>query len=366
MRSARLPALALIGLVWVVLCALLADFLVRQLVDPPVPAIAFDSALGWRYSRNLRLPTPGGWFRTNDSGFRDSRHAEAKPPGVFRILVLGDSYAAGDAVPEGGNFPALLEAKLNAGGLKAEVINASVPAWATDQELLYYLEEGRIYHPDLVLLAAVPNDLREAYGKGFFALDGQGNLEPRPVPQPPLRDRLLWLGLNHSATLQWLAESRGFNDVFAILSRTYRLTFPLGQGQCTDYDLLSSPPAPEVLPARLLFEKMVGRLAEAIRQDHGELALTAIPTKLEFWEPVPPWPHLKPGSFSEYVKSFAEREGLGFVDLFSPMSADADPLRFFLTNDYHFNGKGHSLVAERLAEWVMHRQQQPHQHPQQR
>jgi lysophospholipase L1-like esterase len=68
--------------------------------------------------------------------------------------VLGDSFAWGYGVEESERFSQLLE-----GALGAEVINAGVSGYSTDQELLWYGNEGIKYETDLVILVIAGNDV---------------------------------------------------------------------------------------------------------------------------------------------------------------------------------------------------------------
>lgn len=96
---------------------------------------------------------------SNSLGFRDIEHAVDKEPGVFRILVLGDSVAAGQRVPRfEDTFPARLEADLTGAGLLTEVLSFAVTGYNTRQEVEMLREKGLAYRPDLVLLAYCLND----------------------------------------------------------------------------------------------------------------------------------------------------------------------------------------------------------------
>src|SRR5215470_18263318 len=91
---------------------------------------------------------------SNSLGFRDREHAVAKPKGVYRIVVLGDSIAAGLHVERNQDvFPPILERELNRGGLRAEVINLGVSGYNTQQEVEMLRERGLSYRPDLVVVA---------------------------------------------------------------------------------------------------------------------------------------------------------------------------------------------------------------------
>lgn len=97
----------------------------------------------------------------NSEGFRDKEWRESRPEGVFRILVLGDSFTFGAGVPETDSLlTRRLEATLNARGTgtRFEVLNAGHSGWNTKQEWDFLVDRGLDFHPDLVILAYVIND----------------------------------------------------------------------------------------------------------------------------------------------------------------------------------------------------------------
>lgn len=99
----------------------------------------------------------------NSHGFRDYERTYEKRPGVFRILVLGDSYVEALQVPLDKTFTALLEQSLNgnASSMRYEVMALGQSGFGTADEYLRYLEFGATYNPDLVILAFFTgNDFR--------------------------------------------------------------------------------------------------------------------------------------------------------------------------------------------------------------
>jgi hypothetical protein len=133
-----------------------------------------DAVLGQRLA-----PHYDGWFagvpaRTNALGFRDSReYSLAKPPGTFRILVLGDSVTFGHGALYETTYPFLLEQQLRAWrpDINWEVWNLGVPGYNTAQELAYLRLVEDQYAPDLVVVGFFSNDF------GGYAPD----LSPGPV-----------------------------------------------------------------------------------------------------------------------------------------------------------------------------------------
>src|ERR1700756_5486027 len=146
-----------------------------------VSGIIYDKQLGWRlkknYSREEKEKGPKQRVRKlnfNSRGFRDRDHSFEKDEGIKRIIFLGDSYTAGLQYSDEEIFTSCFEQILNANNsnkIKYEIMNVSIPAWATDQEYIYLRGEGIRYHPDYVLLMISPNDIRETYGKKFFYLE---------------------------------------------------------------------------------------------------------------------------------------------------------------------------------------------------
>jgi len=101
--------------------------------------------------------------RFNSHGFRDYERTLEKPPGVFRILVLGDSYTEALQVQLEESFTAILEKMLNSHTTTArfEVLSLGQSGFGTADEYLRYLDFGIAYKPDLVVLAFLTgNDFR--------------------------------------------------------------------------------------------------------------------------------------------------------------------------------------------------------------
>jgi lysophospholipase L1-like esterase len=94
------------------------------------------------------------YVKINSYGFRDKEHNYKKEKDVFRILVLGDSFAEGLQVPLEQTFPYILEKRLNSAiNKRFEVINLGVSGFSTAQEYLTLKYYGLRYQPDLVILA---------------------------------------------------------------------------------------------------------------------------------------------------------------------------------------------------------------------
>lgn len=119
---------------------------------------------GWGFDphETIVIPDPDTWAvyvdHTNAAGWRDRDHARAKTPGVFRVLVLGDSITYGAIVGLEDLFTRALERVLRERGYAVEVISIGLGGWGTDQELEALRLEGLSYAPDVVVLEYTSND----------------------------------------------------------------------------------------------------------------------------------------------------------------------------------------------------------------
>jgi hypothetical protein len=113
------------------------------------------------YYRHTKEGFSEGYF--NSHGFRDYERTYEKPAGVFRILVLGDSYIEALQVQLKDAFTAQLEKMLNAhaSSTRFEVLALGQSGSGTAQEYHRYLNVGVAYDADLVVLAFLTgNDFR--------------------------------------------------------------------------------------------------------------------------------------------------------------------------------------------------------------
>jgi len=128
------------------------------------PLLRYHPTLGWD-----KPPGAEGWIRRpeynvhlviNAHGLRGPDRSYEKPRGVHRTLLLGDSFTEGYTVAEEETVRARLEGLLDAAGCPPhEVLNGGTAAYSTDQEYLFFLEEGARYAPDVVVLLFFYNDL---------------------------------------------------------------------------------------------------------------------------------------------------------------------------------------------------------------
>lgn len=100
------------------------------------------------------------YVKLNSLGFRDSEHVFQPEANTRRLLIIGDSYAFGWGLEDmDDRFGEQMGVRLTrATGMKWEVMTASCPDTHTLVHL-GFLEKMLPYHPDLVILLYVFNDI---------------------------------------------------------------------------------------------------------------------------------------------------------------------------------------------------------------
>ena len=129
----------------------------------------YDPDLGFRV--RAYYPMDQGTI-TNKFGFNDDDYPLQKTPGIYKILVVGDSF--GWAGGREGNYTAILERQLenHCGYHRIDVINSGYLMTQTAEQLVMLKKYGLQYHPDLVILGFfVGNDFLPLTGSACSYAD---------------------------------------------------------------------------------------------------------------------------------------------------------------------------------------------------
>ena len=253
---------------------------------------------------------PGAEMRSRDNtsviratadGLMDKPHAVPKPPGVVRIVMLGDSVPNEGSLTFEKRFPHLTEELLRAAappGVTPEVVNVSCEGYNTIQEERLLEKVGLRYEPDLVIWTYVLNDpyLQNGgyrrMGNSFF--------------------------LFQFAPLLLLASGHSFCDGFAYLHADYA------------FDL--------VVRNSLERGKMVTERA------HVPVLFATLPIVEDFANPV---------CLRLYDKAIAAAKDQGFATTRVVDSFQGEDFHKYLKEERfdvtHPNGAGHQRMAEHLA-----------------
>jgi carbamoyltransferase len=142
----------------------------------------YHPVLGHLFVPNLRARLPndeGGYFLvTNSDGFRSDIDFEKGKSGRPRILMFGDSYTAGDLVPNEDRYSDVL-ARL----LDADVYNFGLSGSGTDQHLLIYQQYAREVDADLVVICVQIDSIQRiqvSHRESLDRITRQRVLAPKP------------------------------------------------------------------------------------------------------------------------------------------------------------------------------------------
>jgi lysophospholipase L1-like esterase len=149
-----------------------------------------DPDSGFWNRPNLAMPHQTNEFRTmlytNAQGFRTSaaheEYAVPKPPGTYRVLLLGPSFAFGWGVDHEQGIGEQLRARLEAAdfgrGRRVELVNAGVPSLDPLAQLRWLRARGRALEPDLIVqlvygsMDVAPNEGIEVDASGYLVQPG--------------------------------------------------------------------------------------------------------------------------------------------------------------------------------------------------
>lgn len=127
-----------------------------------------------------------GPITTNSYGLRDKEYAANRPPGVWRIAVLGPSNVMGWGIADGATFEALLEDRLNrepigTGFGRFELLNFGVPGYQPPQQMVNFERALRL-ESNVIMYVATGNELRRSALYLAEAVRKQ-----LPIPYPALQ-----------------------------------------------------------------------------------------------------------------------------------------------------------------------------------
>ena len=293
----------------------------------------YDSLLGWAHRPGQEGIFETPQFRTvvriNQKGLRDREHLYERENDTKRILVLGDSFAWGYGVEEAERFSQLLEEALG-----VEVINAGVSGYSSDQELLWYRNEGIKYETDLVILVVAGNDVGDnerqlvntIYYKPKFVIE-EGQLVPigYPVPKTSLQGRFIY-SLSQRSALAYFLVQRYFD-----LRSSYG---NLRVNAVKAGDSESSTPSDNHA-----FELTIALLDEIRATAESKKARFMIVATDRWWNAP------SGATYTDFIRTLQTEE---FLVLDVEAMPGFDPAEMLIPDDGHWSREGHEFVAEKI------------------
>ena len=381
--------LALLG---VSMALILAESAARQFLGRPYMEDNGDlwtceRLIGWRGKPDTttRINTQGYVHEVvrNSAGMHDKEHPIEKAAGVFRILVLGDSFVEARQVAGHESSHSILEKALNAtapANIRFEVISAGASAWGPAQELMYFRTEGQLYQPNLVLAFWYPaNDLMDVLPDHRMTFEGvncyapyfavcTGKFDPEPWFSAP------GIPPTHASCS---ASKKTLTNLLNLLyhhSRLYQHLEPLLAKRQSKlkyaFDFspwLEGTPDETLAYAYQVTDGIYTQLAHEAAQAGAKTAMVIVPLKQAIYYQLGSpyreqieagYPQLKqanPNLPNQVMTQLMAAKGIPVFDLQPPFVAhlQAGGGVLYWDVDSHWNVPGNQLAGELIAQWLI-------------
>lgn len=328
-------------------------------------------------SYSAKMPSMEHWgtyvsISTNSLGLRGPEIQRAKPLGIKRVLILGDSYTFGVFVGDEDVYPARLQMLLDPTQKKIEVLNAGyADGGDPDEHYAWLLGEGQSFQPDLVVYAFFSgNDINGIRDTRWRELDSLGL--PRRIEDPDLyvdelgtrRSRKggdYTVGAEVVYRYPVLRESHLAVYAFAKINHLFfrpKDQNKHGWGE-NSFGMLLKPRS-EATPALLAkeerFKQLVLGMKHASLKMGARFAMVMIPANFEvdlrFLPIVTGNPDAKlHRNITQELAPFLKKNEIPYVDLLPLMRASQE--RLYPTNaEVHFNPAGHAFAARAIEPMV--------------
>lgn len=314
------------------------------------------------YVPNLSTTFAGIKVNINSRGWRDADHPLARPDGITRIMVLGDSVAFGYGVQLEEMFSRVLERELNQEGPgRYEVITLGGAAGNTYFQKRAVRDNLSIYKPDLVILAFNLNDIVPP--EAFKGTDGPSNRWS--ISRSVLRLRRALDGtLRNRSHMYFLFRERmkGVLRQFGIASPAMvpmaafdmESNYAASAWRDTSSALLDIAHQLEKEKVKFLVAilpvdiQLSLEVADLYRREYGFVFSDSLVN----------------GKPQEIIMNFAKEHGIACVDLLPAFRENAEEKKFFRIHggsvDWnHPNALGHKIIGEELEKTVRPRIQTP-------
>ncbi len=380
---------ALLVLLSVAVGLIIAEIAIRLAGIAPPEVRCYDALRGWRLrpgAIGLQRSEGQADVMINSGGFRGPEVSIAKPDGVVRIAVLGDSFAEAMQVPYSECFSAVAEYELAACTLLAarrvQVLDFGVSGYGTGQELLTLREQVWRYSPDVVVLAFFSgNDVSdnsatldtESWLNGekcrpHFAIhDDAAAVELDDFREDPLHN--LWcqtvFAFNRFTIMDYLGQP--FVAIHAALGLDHGLAARVaGSEPGLDDEIYGPPQTPQWQQAWTVTERLITEMSREVKARGALFLLVTLSTPVQVYpDPAYRASYLKAVGASDLfypehrLDVLGARDGFAVLNLAPVLQAYADRSRAFVhgfpntrKGTGHWNALGHRLSGELIAQRV--------------
>jgi hypothetical protein len=335
----------------------LAEFGIR-LVAPQTLALNYTE---WDPDTGFKnRPNANGFFnsaeftmevRINATGQRDREFPRAKRAGIYRIVVLGDSFTFGHGVAANETYVKRLEGNLRETLHRpVESINMGIGKSGTAHELALWRKNVRYYESDLVLVGfCLGNDFIDNM-VGVFRLE-KGELVHQTTSYSSIR-RMQTVA-QAVPFYSWLAQnSHLVNLLRSQLTQLDDRTRKREAGS-KDRNTASPAAASEDLGYEISYVELT-TLAKEVTDSGRSFGVVFIPDLSALIRAE----NSRPDDYDRMAKRFREAiraSGLKSLDLvptFLRLRREQPDKRWYYEMDLHWTVDAHRVAADEIARWV--------------
>ena len=304
----------------------------------------------------------------NSFGLRGREPAVPKPPGIYRILCLGDETTLGLEVAEAETSCAVLQQLLQQQTrirAKIEVLNGGVPDYCPLLSYLQLKHQLLSLQPDLVILNFHFSDVADDYHvRRHTTVDEAGHALSCLNPDLELPKSMAARTWQEAFLLPEFLKSRGreWYSQQAFPEPGHEISSPAGR-----YLWLSDrPPDWSVYINQTL--SPVRDIADLAHGWHAEfvMAVTPVPWQISAEASngagvrervgIPSGQLLKSRVPYETLAAFCQKHQVAFSDTSHAFTASSQNGQLFLKNSSGLSAQGHALQAEALARFIIEQQ----------
>ena len=291
----RLLLMALIAPFVLIWGEVFTRVLLPQNLDARMNIFASDPVVGFTYKPHAQTYEKGqeynALFQINSLGLRDREYAP-KGKGVFRVLLIGDSFSVSHGLVIEESLSRQLEKALQAAvdsdglSVKLEVINAAAGGYSPYNYWKAYSRWASVFKPDVVIVGLSPDDFDCSNEDSQYLIEDGSTLALFKNGQSPppgksggslIRNLRKWLSWNS----QFYILMRNYFYYNDIVGRVKRLVDAKGEEQNSQLQQFLVPQPQSMIMAWAKTFSYLQKLKKDAASDGVPLIVVPIPLKME-------------------------------------------------------------------------------------
>jgi lysophospholipase L1-like esterase len=323
-----------------------------RMIFPRPPLASREPQIAFLYDPEIRYviaPSQQGWIddglvSINALGFRGAEVALPKPPGRFRVVVVGDSLTLGWSVADEETFSARLERLLHDRFPKQDLdlLNLGVSGYNTRQEVTLVARHVSQLEPDLVLVGFYSNDVPDAFHDDEPTAGGT-----RVVTGGRKTGEVMYM--NPTPTDWWNRQLRKSRAVY-IAGRAFNRVRRAGEWGSASFameiDLLEGKSSPKLDLGWERVATQFERLRALADARSFSVGIVVLPSKDQVLG------QYANASFQKKVRSLATPLRFDVIDPLPLMSEHRTRELFIPYDRNHPSAVGHALIAQAIAQYL--------------